>query len=51
MLIDCRRCLGAAIAIFPVELERTHAMVTVNALEDAAVFDAGIGVMSHYNLL
>jgi hypothetical protein len=47
VLINCGCCLGAAIAVFPVELQRADAMVTVNALEDAAVLDAGIGVMSH----
>ncbi len=47
MLIDGRCGLGAAVAVFSVELQRTYTMVTVYALEDAAVFDAGVGVMSH----
>jgi hypothetical protein len=47
MLIDRGRCLGAAVAVFSLELKRAHAVVAVDALEDAAVLDAGIGVMSH----
>jgi hypothetical protein len=47
MLIDGRGCLGPAVSILPLELKRAHPMVTVNALEDAAVLDAGVGVMSH----
>jgi hypothetical protein len=47
MLIDCRCCLGAAVSIFPLELQRAHPMVTVDALENAAVLDACVGVMSH----
>lgn len=47
MLIDGRRRLGTAVPVLSVELQRTYAMVTVDALEYAAVFDAGIGVMSH----
>jgi hypothetical protein len=47
VLIDGRCGLGAAVPIFPMELERAHAMVAVDALENAAVLDACIGVMSH----
>jgi hypothetical protein len=47
MQIDCRRCLGAAIPIFPLELQRAHPMIAVDALENAAVLDARVGVMSH----
>jgi hypothetical protein len=45
--INCRRCLSAAVSILSIELQRTYAMVTVDALEDAAVLDAGVRVMSH----
>jgi hypothetical protein len=47
VLIDGGGSLGAAVSIFPVELERAHAMVAVDALEDAAVLDTSVGVMSH----
>ncbi len=47
MLIDGCCCLGAAIAVFSVELQGAYAMVAMYALKDAAVLDAGIGVMSH----
>jgi len=47
VLIDRRRRLGSAVAVFAVELQRAHPMVTVNALENAAVLDARVGVMSH----
>jgi hypothetical protein len=47
VLIDGRRGLGAAVPIFPMELERAHAMVAMDALEDAAVFNTSVCVMSH----
>jgi hypothetical protein len=47
VLIDRRRRLSSAVAVFAVELQRAHPVITVNALEDAAVLDARVGVMSH----
>ena len=47
MLIDGRRCLGAAVAVFSVELQRAYPMLTVDALENAAILDARVSVMSH----
>jgi hypothetical protein len=47
MLVNRCRRLSAAIAVFSLKLQRAHAMIAVNALEDAAVLDTGIGVMSH----
>jgi hypothetical protein len=47
MLINRGRGLGAAIAVFSVELQCAYPVVTMNALEDAAVLDACICVMSH----
>jgi hypothetical protein len=51
VLIDGGCCLRAAIAVFSVELQCAYAMVTMYALKDAAVLDAGIGVMSHSSIL
>jgi hypothetical protein len=47
MLVDCGRCLSAAIAVFSLKLQRAHAMIAVDALENAAVLDTCVGVMSH----
>jgi hypothetical protein len=47
MQIDGGRSLGAAIAMFSLELQRADPMVTVDALEDAAVLDTCVRVMSH----
>lgn len=51
MQINRGRCLSAAVSIFPIELQRAYAMVTVDALEDAAILDASICVMSHTTIV
>jgi hypothetical protein len=51
MQINRGRGLGAAVSIFPIELQRAYAMVTVDALEDAAILDASICVMSHSTIV